>query len=74
MFKKGTTLLRKKVAKNTVIVDFFEDMIQDKFWKVNHPELLENKPPQLYDSSKELSDLVKEQIQRRKPSKSKVEL
>lgn len=66
MFKKGTILLRKKVGKNIVIVDHHEDMIKEEFWKTRHPELLENKDALPYDSSKELSNLVKEQIERRK--------
>ncbi|XP_062536614.1 probable tRNA(His) guanylyltransferase [Armigeres subalbatus] len=46
MFRKGTILLRKKVAVTddktlSLIVPLFEDMIGDNFWK-NHPELLDS--------------------------------
>lgn len=47
MFRKGTTLLRKKVKladgkSLSLIVPVFEDMIGDKFWET-HTELLDSK-------------------------------
>lgn len=47
MFRKGTTLLRKKVKltndkKLSLIVPIFEDMIDDSFW-TRHPEILSGK-------------------------------
>lgn len=47
MFRKGTTLLRKKVKladgkSLSLIVPVFDDIIGDKFWEIN-PELLDSK-------------------------------
>ncbi|XP_065086136.1 probable tRNA(His) guanylyltransferase [Ochlerotatus camptorhynchus] len=47
MFRKGTTLLRKKVKLTdgkslSLTVPIFDDMIVDKFWEI-HPELLDSK-------------------------------
>lgn len=69
MFRKGTTLLRKRIKNpvhnklRTVILPLHVDIIQDDFWLNNH-ELLAMKPPQVYEWPKEmpLPDVVLQQL------------
>lgn len=57
MYRKGTTLLRKKVKiegmKNAkqFIVPLHIDMIRDKFW-TDHCEILDKTSPQAYEFEK----------------------
>lgn len=62
MFRKGTILLRKKVAigetganKRQLIVPLHDDMIRDKFWKL-HTELLGKYTPGEYKKCEENTD------------------
>lgn len=61
MYRKGTTLLRKKVKiegmKNAkqFIVPLHVDMIRDKFWS-DHTEILDKTAPQVYELEKNDDD------------------
>ncbi|XP_044738239.1 probable tRNA(His) guanylyltransferase [Chrysoperla carnea] len=69
MFRKGTILLRKKVKNpnnngryNCVIYPFFEDLIQNKFWKT-HTEIFDYKSAvPTYDPTEKLPDIVEQQL------------
>ena len=73
MFRKGTILLRKRVAvggnglnKRQLIIPLHEDMIRDKFWK-NHTELFGKYNPGDYEQSVENADypeLITRQIKK----------
>lgn len=71
MFKKGTTLVRKKVkipgtdSKRLVIVPLFVDIIRDTFWKI-HSELLGKGKPSEHllenETSIEIPELLLKQF------------
>lgn len=54
MYRKGTILIRKSVKVPVVdktvqlVVPFFTDLIQDKFW-LDHPEILTKEKPNFYE-------------------------
>lgn len=61
MFRKGTTLMRKKVKlsndkKLSLVVPIFEDMIDDAFW-TRHPEILASGGKVADSESKDCFDL-----------------
>lgn len=78
MYRKGTTLLRKRVAvpalgakERMVVVPLHRDMIQETFW-TDHPEVLDKSAPrsmQLQEDEEQASpsaELVRLQIERLK--------
>lgn len=68
MFRKGTILLRKKIAvpgseaKRKLIVPVYDDLIQDKFWK-KHSELLGKKDTEIYEFDGPIPLLVTKQLE-----------